>query len=403
MVFERSKPYPTPKRILVVCTRRIGDVVLATPAVRSFKQEWPDAAIDVLVFEGTEGALENNPDIVAVIAVKRRASRRERLREARALWRKYDISYAVTPSDRAHLYGWLAGRYRVAIINGGPKHWLKHLMFNRWEAMPELPAEHTLNIGLAGARMLDIKPVYEVVPPAADAFLPASLSNDPNLMALRNQRFAVLQIDAMYQYKLWNPAGWTELIAWLRRQGYAVVLSGGSQAMQSAEVAAIVETAGSEAINLMGRLSLAELTTLIRQAALYVGPDTGVSHMAAATGIPTVVIFGPSNPIRWGPWPASWKQAASPWELRGSNRIGNVFLVQGPGACVPCLEEGCERHRQSPSACLTTLDGYTVISAAATMLGIPDGLATRPTVVIPTEPELQIVSFQRLGGHAHQG
>jgi hypothetical protein len=50
-------------RILVVALRRLGDVLLTTPLIRSLKRAWPDAAIDVLVFRGTEGILEGNPDI----------------------------------------------------------------------------------------------------------------------------------------------------------------------------------------------------------------------------------------------------------------------------------------------------------------------------------------------------
>lgn len=58
-----------PRSILVICTGRIGDVLLSTPAVRSLKLHWPGAQIDMLVFDGTAGALQNNPDIRHVISV----------------------------------------------------------------------------------------------------------------------------------------------------------------------------------------------------------------------------------------------------------------------------------------------------------------------------------------------
>ena len=54
---------PARPRILVVALRRLGDVLLTTPLIRSLKRAWPDAAIDVLVFRGTEGILAGNPDI----------------------------------------------------------------------------------------------------------------------------------------------------------------------------------------------------------------------------------------------------------------------------------------------------------------------------------------------------
>ena len=52
-----------PRSILVVVTRRIGDVLLATPVIHSLHRAWPDAKIDALVFTGTEGVLAANPDL----------------------------------------------------------------------------------------------------------------------------------------------------------------------------------------------------------------------------------------------------------------------------------------------------------------------------------------------------
>jgi heptosyltransferase-3 len=364
-----------PNRILVIGTRRIGDVVLITPVIRSLKTRWPGAEIHVLVFEGTEGALENNPDIARVIAVKRRGTRRERLIEAVSLWRKYDIAYSVTQSDRASFYCWISGRYRLGIVASGKKNLAKRILFHRHLVAP---AEiHTVSLALMGLELLGVEPVYQVVPPSMSAEPELAAALDRKLKPLGDKPFVVLQIEAMYRYKAWHVAGWMELIAWLRALGYGVVLSGGTQATHDADVAAVQRGAGPDVVDLVGRVSLAELATVIGRAALYIGVDTGVSHIAAATGTPMVVFFGPSNPIAWGPWPVSWHQHESPWRLRGSRSIGNVFLLQGSGACVPCMQEGCERHQQSDSDCLSSLNAGTVISAAATMLGLSDGTPDR--------------------------
>ena len=61
-----------PRSVLVIVARRLGDVLLATPLIRSVKRAWPDAAVDVLVFEGTQGVLANNPDVRRVLAVSER-------------------------------------------------------------------------------------------------------------------------------------------------------------------------------------------------------------------------------------------------------------------------------------------------------------------------------------------
>ena len=73
---------PARPRILVVALRRLGDVLLTTPLIRSLKRAWPDATIDVLVFRGTEGIVESNPDIGAVLTLPERASA---ARQSRAL------------------------------------------------------------------------------------------------------------------------------------------------------------------------------------------------------------------------------------------------------------------------------------------------------------------------------
>ena len=52
-----------PSRILVISLRRIGDLLLTTPLIRSLRRAWPDSEIDVLVFANTAGILAGNPDI----------------------------------------------------------------------------------------------------------------------------------------------------------------------------------------------------------------------------------------------------------------------------------------------------------------------------------------------------
>jgi heptosyltransferase-2/heptosyltransferase-3 len=105
---------------------------------------------------------------------------------------------------------------------------------------------------------------------------------------------------ALRLQKRWPAARFTGLAEALRARGLAVLLTGGPD---EAEVAGgIAEEAGlPPAANIAGQLSLLQTAALIERGALYVGPDTGVSHLAAAAGTPSVVIFGPTNPLRYGP------------------------------------------------------------------------------------------------------
>ena len=90
--------------------------------------------------------------------------------------------------------------------------------------------------------------------------------------------------------------------------------------------------------------------------------------------MPTIALFGPSNPVKWGPWPVDWTDDASPWSRVGSARQGNVWLIQGEADCapgVPCLAEGCDRHIDSGSRCLESLPASRAIDAARELLGLP--------------------------------
>ncbi len=121
-------------------------------------------------------------------------------------------------------------------------------------------------------------------------------------------------------------------------------------------------------VDTSGRLTLTQVARPLSRGRIYVGPDTAVTHLAAAVGIPTAGLFGPSDPVRWGPWPKGGPADRNPWTRVGSQAVGNVALVQGTGECVPCLLEGCDRHIRSFSDCLQELPARRVIEAAERLL-----------------------------------
>lgn len=366
-----SKP---PRSILVVCTRRIGDVLLTTPFVRSLKAQWPDTPIDMLVFRGTEGVVEHNPDIREVITVAQRAPLRERIADAMRLWRRYDLACAAISSDRPRFYAFFAGKKRIALVDPDRVTRLNRIMLHGI-ALNEYQSVHTVRSSLALASLLGITEQAEVVPPgigddrvgraAFDARFDAPGVIEPG------QPFVVLHLLPMFEYKRWTIDGWVALIRSLRAAGLAVVLSGGPAPAEREYAERVAVASREPVLNLVGELSFGESAELYCRARLFIGPDTGATHVAAATGTATVAIFGPTDAVRWGPWPKGWPADRDPWPLRGSGRRGNVYLLQGEGPCVPCKQEGCDRHIGSASACLTELPASRVIAAAIHMLESP--------------------------------
>ena len=117
-----------------------------------------------------------------------------------------------------------------------------------------------------------------------------------------------------------------------------------------------------------GRLNWGELAELMAGAAVFVGLDTSMSHLAAGAGCPTVAIYGPASPHGIGPWPVGG--LSEPWAKAGSiqNR-GNVWVVQNPLPCMPCDRLGRERHDDSYSTCLDELPVEPVLRAVDMALG----------------------------------
>jgi predicted lipopolysaccharide heptosyltransferase III len=348
----------TPRSIAVITLRRLGDVLLTTPLVRSLRRAYPEATIDVLVYAGQEAMLQGNPDCSNVIALDPYPDARGYARLLRRMWRRYDLALTTQANDRSHVYAWLFGRRRVGLVPdlGWPSAW-KRASCGAYAVLDDMNT-HTVAQNLMLADLVGIPRVYEVVPPQS--------STD----ARKLENFVVLHPYPKFNYKQWTRAGWKSLIAWLGSRGLRVVLTGGPDPDEKAYNAAL---ASAEVVNLTGKLSLAEVTGLCRRAKLFVGTDTATTHLAAACGVPTLALFGPTNPVKWGPWPAGYRNGASPWQRRGRQRIGNVLLLQGVqpadlGRCVPCHLEGCERHVRSFSRCLTEMPADPVTAAADELL-----------------------------------
>lgn len=350
-------------------TRRIGDVLLATAVLRSLKQAWPDVELDALVFEGTEGVLAANPDVRHVLTVPERPRFTEHARVYWKLFRRYDLALSLAPGDRSTLYAFGAGRRRLGLLPDAPEAAWKRRLLGQWVPFDNLNT-HTIRMNLALVEALGITP-------RADVVVSWSGSDASKVTALIGERpeqpLAVLHPYPKFNYKMWQQAGWAEIARWLETRGFRIAMTGSNDPAEVSYTAALAADMPAGVLNLSGQLTLGGAACLLSRAAVYIGPDTAVTHMAAALGVPTVALFGPSNPVKWGPWPKGHPHDRNPWRRVGSAREGNVFLVQGPGACVPCLLEGCDRNILSYSECLQALPASRVIAAVDSLL---DGRST---------------------------
>jgi heptosyltransferase-3 len=359
-------------RILVVATRQIGDVLLTTPLIRTARARWPRARIKVLGFEGTLGILRGNPDLDDLVEVPVRLDAPAAARLLRRLWRRYDLALVTDAGDRAHLMGWIAAPRRSGIVPamGGSNWWKQLLLEHVVVAAGDLGAVHVapekqalLDPWLGGR---DKGVVQVVMPPQAPLPADAQAAVAPG--------YVVVHAPSMWPYKQWPIAHFEALVQALLARGRQVVLTGSSSERDQECVAPLRRLAESpRVLDLSGRLDFNQLATLLGNASLYIGPDTSVSHLAAASGVPVIAILGPTNPMRWAPWPARADARALFARSAGVQHVGNVTVIQGGLACVPCGRAGCEDHRQSRSDCLEEITPEQVMEQVLKVLATPRG------------------------------
>lgn len=355
---DRFRAHP-PRSVLIVATQRLGDVLLATPLIRSVRAAWPQAAIHALVFDDTRSVLAANTDVDEILTVPRRPDRAGHWRLMRRLWRRYDLALSTGPGDRPTLYAWMAGRFRAGFSLPGRNHAWKRALLDVRVAFDDLET-HTVDANLALADAVGIPRRCEVTL----AWSPDDAQSVADALDASAHPYAVLHMSAKFAYKNWHAEGWHRLAAWLVERGLHVVFTGTDAPAERTTIDAVRARLPDEATSALTRLSLPQVGCLLSGASLFVGPDTVVTHAAAAAGIPTVALFGPSNPVKWGPWPRGIAGPHSPFRFKGSQHVGCVYLLQGVGDCVPCRMEGCDRHVNSTSRCLQEMTAQQVIDAA---------------------------------------
>ena len=372
-----------PKKVLFIATRQIGDVLVTTPLITKARELWPDAEFHFLGYKGKMDMLKGNPDIAQVIETSDRPGFTEYLSLFNRLFQRYDLAFVTQPSDRAYLYGLVAAFRRVGVLGGHPQGKQspssdKTQQQNAWK---KLICMHTVDVDYFNQhviteklRLLEayvdepsqlfVKPI-NVFPPVGEALTPVIASQ-------LTQSYVVLHPGPLTAYKRWPLAHWQALITYLVQRGLQVVLSA-SPAKQDLQLnhdilSLLSDDVRAQVIDTAGKLSIPQAGALIRNALLYIGVDTSITHLAAACNTPTITLFGATPPTNFGPWPNGFI-GQQPYQLRArSQTVGKITILQGPGECVPCRKAGCLDRADSNSECLDLLEPNQVIAAVEKIL-----------------------------------
>ena len=281
-------------RILIVRLGSLGDLVHTLPAAAALRRANPSAQIDWLVDRPHREFLELVPVISSLVILERRGARGwlDAIRTMRS--RAYDVAFDFQGLVKSAALARLSGARKVAGF--GRSALRERFAASFYTERVEIPAgTHVVRKNLTLAAALGAPadalefPIAEVHSAAVESFVAAD-----------SRPFALINPGAAWPNKRWPPERLGAVARHLHDRHHlpSVVLWGpGEQA-----AAEQVVQASSGAARLAPPTGLKDLIALARHAKLIVSGDTGPLHIAAALAVPAVALFGPTDPLRNGPW-----------------------------------------------------------------------------------------------------
>jgi heptosyltransferase-1 len=309
-------------RVLIVKTSSMGDVVHALPAITDMACALPGIQIDWLVEKGFAAMPTQHRAVNRVITLQWRKWRKSlRAPETRAALRQWRAEMAQTPYDLIIDMQGLLKSAAFACFAHGPR-----AGYDRCSIREPLAS---LFYGRKARVARDLHAVDRCRQLAAHVLgypLPTSapdfgLQASPDAwVPSPNEPFAVLIPCASRPEKLWPQADWVAIGQKLRTRGWQVAIMWGSPAEQQLAQAIAAKTGG----HVPPFLTVAQAADTLAQAQLVIGLDTGMSHLAAAHGRPTVGIYCDHEPGL-----AGLRGAGPVISLGGKGQVPSLADVQG--------------------------------------------------------------------------
>ncbi|HYK54301.1 MAG TPA: glycosyltransferase family 9 protein [Candidatus Eremiobacteraceae bacterium] len=315
------------KRIVIIRTDRVGDLVLSTPAIASLRRSWPEAKIEAIVTDYTEPVLRHNPDVDCVHILKKSAPPSKGKALAREIGEGADLVVALAPRTPDYrLAAWTRAPRRIGYV-------YRRRYFSRlaawWlltdhcisEADPELanrypdrPVAHEVHqvlalVALAGGAVTTDRLVLRL---GDDDRAFARNAVAENAIALN---LAPRWFQANFGFEA--TADLLRRLASLRRD---VLVTYGNDVPDAA--ARLRDAVSAPNITWLDGLPLLRWAAALERCSVVVTVDTGATHVASAVGVPVVAVFEREffrlSSQEWAPW-----------------QVPNVALCKQPAGAAP--------------------------------------------------------------------
>lgn len=342
------------ERILLVQMADIGDLILSTPAIAALREARPDSHITLLTSKQSASIIEEGL-VDEILQFDKKGFNGTlallNVRNLRRIWQLREGNYETILFFHHFtlLLGtikfWLMAKASKAsrilgLQNGNGWFLTDSVIDTGFGAKHE--AEYWLDlVSLLGADKTPRR---------------ARINFDSGVLPITVKRGTRVVIHAggggYSLARRWDTGHLAEIADALYREFDAEIVLVGTASDSAREVA---EQMRHQPINLMGKTTLTQLADILRSADLYIGTDSGVTHLAAAVRAPVLAIFGPSNHQAWQPWSPN----------------GTSVILRSAPECSPCifvekgigLRDGCEAR-----TCMKMVTKQQLLDAARKML-----------------------------------
>lgn len=310
------------KKILLIRLRRIGDIIMTTPALSVLREVFPKAHLTYVVEKPYQELVAGNPNLDEILILPKNQSTNNFLRILRQIRKEnYDIVLDFHGGPRASLMTIFSKAnlkigYKIKYRN-----FIYDIIISRsGKNGPIHSVENHMNLVRALGIPINAIPPLSLPPPTADEVERVGKFIQENRLA--ESKTVILHISAGNEFRDWGIENLVGLTRLLSQEPEVRIVLIGTEEDREAEKVLLKESSGA-LTSLVGRLNLRELRELISSSSLFVGPDSGPMHIAASTPTPIVAYFGPTLPAHFAPWKAK------------------AWVIEQELDCRPCKQRRC--------------------------------------------------------------
>ncbi|MEW6100986.1 MAG: glycosyltransferase family 9 protein [Candidatus Omnitrophota bacterium] len=346
-IIPAIKPYlkEQVKKILVIRTDRIGDVLLSTPALRALREHFPDSFIGFLTTSYTGELLQENKNINELIIYNRFGSLLQKIRfimKLRAF--RFDLAVILYPVFESGFLAYLSkAAFRIGYPANGSGFLLTEKVDKRslYKHEIETCLDVVRPIGVDTSDLATEFPLSEDAKAFAEGFF-----RENNI--LPSQLVICIHPGAYESHNRWLPQRYAKLAETLiAKYNARVILAGGRNDRQM--VKSITNMMPEKPLAPVLNDSLQKLGAIIRRCDLFIGNNSGPMHVAAAVGTPVIALFGAVHPL----------EHENKWAPLGEKNI----IVRSKMDCKDCHPGYCRSYK-----CMDMISVDDVLSAVDTQL-----------------------------------